>query len=122
MQAGADGVQIVGDKVVGNNVCGFVKPEPGQGGQHAAFAGDAGGQDHVKRRKPVRGDNQQRIAEVVDVAHFALNKLRQAGNVGLEECASHSIIHGMTFPKIWEGLIGPIWRLSSLSTRLSPST
>ncbi len=68
--------------MVGDEVGCLLKPEPGQGGQDAAFVGDTGRQDHVEGRNPVGGDNQQRIAEVVNIAHFALDKRGQAGNGG----------------------------------------
>ncbi len=82
--------------MVWDNVLGLLKPELGQGGQDAAFVGDARRQNYVKGRKAVSGDNEQGIAEVVNIAHFALNELRNAGNVG----GKNRLVHGITLPKI----------------------
>ena len=61
--------------MVRDDVRGFIKPELGQRGQDAAFAGNAGGQNDIKRGNSVCCDHEQRIAEVVHIAHFSLNEL-----------------------------------------------
>ena len=61
----------VADHVIGNHVLQQIEPEQRKLRQHAAFVGYSGGQHHVERRQPVRRDDQQPVAEIVNVAHLA---------------------------------------------------
>ena len=50
-------------------------------GQHPPLVGDAGGQDPVERAEPVGADQQEPVAQVVDVADLAAphGQARQRG-------------------------------------------
>ena len=63
----------------------LVEPEGRQLREDLALVGDAGAQHVVERRDAIGGDQQQRVAQVVDVAHFAGAKARQRGQVGLDD-------------------------------------
>jgi hypothetical protein len=59
--------------MIGHDVSGAFEPEVGQPGQHLAFARNRVGQDNVKGREPVAGDNQQMpFVYRVNIAYFAL--------------------------------------------------
>src|ERR1035441_601259 len=49
----------------------LLRSEIGDLRQHLAFARDGIGHDAVKSRDPVRRDEEQRIAQVKDLPHFA---------------------------------------------------
>ncbi len=55
----------------GREVAQKVEPEDGKLGQHAAFVGNAGGQDVVEGGDAVRGDEQNAAVDAVHVAHFS---------------------------------------------------
>src|SRR5262249_1101870 len=47
-----------------------IEPEPRQAGEDAALVGDAGRQHPVAGADPVAGDDDEAVAEVIDVAHL----------------------------------------------------
>ena len=53
--------------------------------QNSAFAGDAVGHDAVKRADAVRRDEQQRIAQIIDIADFAAFRLADFRNFGTQK-------------------------------------
>ena len=57
--------------MVGNHVVQQIEPEQRELCQHAPFVGNGRGHDDIKRRKPVGGDNQQPVAEIINVADLA---------------------------------------------------
>ena len=62
-----------------------LEPEAGELREHAALVRDARPQHVVEGRDPVGGDDEQLIADLVDVAHFAAAVERQAIEIGVEE-------------------------------------
>src|SRR4051794_31466159 len=63
---------------------GAIGPELGDLGAGFSFIGNAGAEHVIECRNPVAGDNQQRIAELVDVADLALTVRTSVGQRGLE--------------------------------------
>jgi hypothetical protein len=59
-------------QVIWNDASGPVEPERGQLRKDLAFIGNSRAKNVVECRDPIRGDHQQRVAEVEDVAHLAL--------------------------------------------------
>ena len=68
-----------------------VEPEFRDLRQNDAFIGNPVGHDDVERADPVGGDDEQLVAEVVDVAHLAPHRL-VAGNIRLLDD-----LHGNSF-------------------------
>ena len=66
-----------------------VEPEQGHLVQHAAFVGDAGGEDVIEGGDAVGGDDQQVIADSVDVADLAAADPFQAGQISIEKDSGH---------------------------------
>ena len=64
--------------MIRDDVARLVEPEGGQLCEHLAFVGDAGAEDVVERRDAIGGDEQQLVADLVDVAHLALPMRRAA--------------------------------------------
>ena len=60
-----------------------LEPERGDLRQHFALVGNAGAEHVVERRDAIGGDDEQTIAEIVDVADLALTIGRAAGERGL---------------------------------------
>jgi hypothetical protein len=76
--------------MVPNLILHEIEPEAGQLGQHSAFVRDAFVHDHIKCRKPVSGDDQQFIAEFVNVTHFSSRKELDTGKIRFQQnCLSH---------------------------------
>jgi hypothetical protein len=61
-----------------------VEPEHGETREHAALVGDAGRQHPVEGTDAVRGDEDEAVAEVVDVADLAPTAW-VAGDVALQQ-------------------------------------
>ena len=61
-----------------------VEPERRNLREHLALVGDAGAEHVVERRDAIGGDDQQAVAEVVEVADLALAIGRAAGERGVE--------------------------------------
>ena len=59
-----------------------------------ALVGNAGGQHPIERAEPVGADQQEPIAQVVNVAHFAPSH-RQARQRGFQD---DGVIHGCSVP------------------------
>ena len=55
-----------------------LEPEPRELRQHLALVGDAGAEHVVERGDAIGGDDEQLIADLVDVAHLAAAMERQA--------------------------------------------
>jgi hypothetical protein len=47
------------------------KPEFRQSGEDFSLIGDQGRQDNVKGRNPIAGDQQELVAQIVNIANFA---------------------------------------------------
>jgi len=64
-------VEVSGDKVVPDDVRGFGEPEFGYLGKHPPLLRYRVGKHDVESGYPVRGDDEQRFAEIIDIAHLA---------------------------------------------------
>lgn len=72
-------------EVIGNNAGQLLKPEVGDLRQHRPLARNRRGQDHVKSRQAIRGDNQHLVRiYVINIAHLALVNQRQTFDAGLQ--------------------------------------
>ena len=63
---------VGGEQVVGHHVAEQLEPEERELGEHLALVRDRVGQHHVERAEAVGRDEQQPVAEVVEVADLAL--------------------------------------------------
>src|SRR5215467_13267454 len=61
-----------------------VEPEARNLGEHFALVGNARAQDIVERGDPVSRDDQEAIAELVDIANLPLTIRASVGERGLE--------------------------------------
>src|SRR5262245_27154878 len=61
-----------------------LEPERGNLRQHLPFVGDARAEHVVERRDAIAGDDEQAVAEIVNVAHLALTVGPAVGKRGLE--------------------------------------
>ena len=68
------------------------EPEDGDLVEDLSLVGDAGREDDVERGDAVGGDEQERVAEVVDVADFAAAG-EWEGEGGLGDGAGHDAAH-----------------------------
>src|SRR6185437_6381767 len=66
-----------------------VEPEGAEAGQDYPLLGDAVGQDPVEGADPVGGDDQEPVAQVVDVAHLA-PAARDLAQRRLQQCRGHA--------------------------------
>ena len=59
----------------------FLEPEQAQGGEDLSLVRNSIGHDDVECADPIGGHNQQRLAEVIDVANLsASNRERKIGS------------------------------------------
>ena len=65
-----------------------LEPERGQLREDLALVGDPRSEDIVERRDAVGRDDEQVVADLVDVAHFAATVQRQTSQGGFEEWSS----------------------------------
>ena len=72
-------VDIGRDHVVGANELGEVEPEPRELGEDLALERDERGQDVVEGRDAVRGDDQELVADLIDVPDLALLEKSESG-------------------------------------------
>ena len=87
-----DGREVVGlgaDEVVGADEGGVVEPELRELGQDLPLVRDERGQDEVEGRDPVRGDDEQLVAEIEDVADLALLEKRETGELDIADGFFH---------------------------------
>ena len=70
--------------MVGDDVPRPFEPERGELRQHLPLVGNAGAENVVERGDPIGRDDEQLVAEVVDVAHLALTIGRTAGDGSLK--------------------------------------
>ena len=78
--------------MIRHHVAQQIEPEDGELGEHAAFVGNRGRQHVVEGGKPVRGDDDQEIAGVVNVAHFAAHQRLDAGQVGFKQGCQYLVL------------------------------
>src|SRR6267378_3232896 len=71
------------DDVVGNYILQQMEPEKRKLRKDAALVGNRRGKDDVESGEPVRGDDQELVVEIVDVADFSARNGRQAGELRL---------------------------------------
>jgi hypothetical protein len=89
--------------VVGDEVGGLREPPVAHLGEDGALARDAVGQDDVEGREPVRGDEQEGVAEIEDLADFSRGDAGEGqtvdGDDGLSRQGSFNFrkIHGRPF-------------------------
>ncbi len=69
------------EDVVGNYILQQTEPEKRKLRKDAALVGNRRGKDDVESGEPVRGDDQELVIEVVNVADFAARNGRQAGEL-----------------------------------------
>ncbi len=75
-------VYIGGDQMVGNDVFHLTEPECGNTGEHISLAGYSFVHDDVEGGYAVGGDDEEFIAQVIDVADLAAPGALQVGEVG----------------------------------------
>ncbi len=68
-----------------NDVPGLVKPESRNAVQDYALVGNQFVENHIKGGNPVGDHDQQRVAEIIDIADFAADKKRQVDEDGVVE-------------------------------------
>ena len=78
-------VHVHRDQVMRDEIAHAAEPEAGELREHAPLVRDARPQHVVEGGDPVGGDDEQLIADLVDVAHFAAAVERQAFEIGVEE-------------------------------------
>ena len=84
----------VGRNQVVRNVAHQVEPEERNLRQNLALARHAAGHDHVEGADPVGRNEEQRVAEVVDIAHLAAVDELHARNFGREQRSVRIVLHG----------------------------
>jgi len=67
--------------VVGNDLAELMKPEERELREDATLVGDCRGHNDVESGKAVGGDDEQFIAQVIDIANFAARDGRETGKV-----------------------------------------
>ena len=72
-------------EMIGHDVAQEIQPEQRHPREDASFLGDSGGENVVERRNPVRSDDQQPIAVLVDIAHFAAAAELEPAHLCLEQ-------------------------------------
>ena len=87
-QRGGVGRQLAGEIGAGENVVGhdvgqLFEPEQRNLGEDLSLVRNGRGQHDVEGRETVGGDNQQLVAELVDVANFAAPAKFQSWKIGL---------------------------------------
>ena len=75
------------EDMVGNDVLQQIEPEERKLREDAPLVGNRRGQNDVKGRKAVRRDDQQLVAEIVDVPHLPARGGRQTGETGFSNNA-----------------------------------
>src|SRR5215469_7624615 len=73
------------DYVIGYDILQKVEPEKRKQRKYASLIGNWRWQDHVERREPVRGHDQQLVAQLVNVAHLAAHARRQPGELSFPQ-------------------------------------
>ena len=68
-----------------HEVADVIEPERRQLREHFALVGNAGAEDVVERGDAIGGDDEQVLAEIVDVANLAAPRERQAVEMGFED-------------------------------------
>jgi len=81
-----------------------LKPEEAEGGQQAPLIGNAVGHDAVEGADSIGGNDQQGVAEIVNIAHFSAPAVER--EIGLEEGITHSG-HGRARVAVVQGAIRP---------------
>ena len=61
----------------------MLEPERGHLRQDFSLIGNRRRQDHVESRKAIRGDYQEVLAQIINVANLAASMKFQSGKVGL---------------------------------------
>ena len=70
-----------------------LEPERGNLVEHCALVWNGVGQDHVKGRDAIRGDKEERLAEIKDFAHFPAAQLLDSWKIDERLCSG---LHGQT--------------------------
>jgi hypothetical protein len=83
-------VHVNRDEVMRHEVAHALEPKRRQLRQDLAFVGDAAAEDVIERGDPIRRDDQQIVAGLVDVADLAAADEREVREGCLEErCGEH---------------------------------
>jgi hypothetical protein len=80
-----EAVHVEREEVVRDEVAHPIEPERGQLREHLALVGNARAEHVVERGNPIGGDDEQIVAELVDVADLAAPEERQSVDLGLEQ-------------------------------------
>ena len=88
-EGGRELVRVGGDEVIGADELGEVEPEPRQLRQDLALEGDERGQDVVEGRDAVRGDDQELVADFIDVPDLAFLEQRVIGQNDIGKSVFH---------------------------------
>ena len=94
---------VGGDEVVGYDIAQQLEPEERELGKDFALTRNAGGEHVIEGGDAVRGDEQERFADGVEVAHLAASEQRQGGEIGLSECLQRNVLpwsEGMSYGSI----------------------
>jgi hypothetical protein len=83
---------IGGDEVVGHYIAKQLKPEERELRENFAFAGNASGEHVIEGGNAVRGDEQKRFVDGIEVAHLAAREQRNIAEIGLRECLQGSLL------------------------------
>ena len=75
--------------MVGDDQPDEIEPELRELGQDLALVGDERGQDPVERGDAVRGDDEELVADLVDIADLALLVKRQTGKLDVTDGVFH---------------------------------
>ena len=67
--------------MIRNEVLQKIEPEQRKLREDPSFIRNRCGHDDIECGKTVGGDNEQFVAEIVDVAHFAASRGRNAGEI-----------------------------------------
>ncbi len=83
-------VDVGRDQMMRHDVADLAKPKFRQLREDLAFVGNRRRQDHVEGGNAIAGDQQQFVAEIVDVAHFAAAEKSQSRKSGFAHLRSFS--------------------------------
>ena len=78
---------VAGNEVMLEALAELLEPEQADGGEDLALVGNAVGHDDVVGADAIGGDDEQALAQVVNVAHLAATD--REGEVASNECVEH---------------------------------
>ena len=70
-----------GENMIGDDVVKEIEPEERELGENAALVGNRRGHDDVESREAVGGDEEETVAEIINVANLAASGRRESGEM-----------------------------------------